>query len=87
MKARTHWILALILLLTTVAVAQHDDTEKTSTSSNPSIADYGKVVRLPNAVQQPREGSRIVVDVTKGGEADKLNPAIEKVCRFVNIYA
>jgi intracellular sulfur oxidation DsrE/DsrF family protein len=27
------------------------------------------------------------VDVTAGGAADKINPAIEKVTRFVNIYA
>ena len=53
---------------------------------NPAIAEYGKVVKLPNATHQPRNGSKIVVDVTKGGEPDKLNPAIEKVARFVNIY-
>ncbi len=54
--------------------------------SNPAIANYGKIVQLPDAVQQPRNGSKLVVDLTKGGEADKLNPAIEKVARFVNIY-
>ena len=75
-----------LILLANVAVAQQQDREK-PTYSNPAIAKYGKVVRLPNAVQQPREGSRIVVDVTKGGETDKLNPALEKVSRFVNIYA
>ncbi|WP_339612889.1 DsrE family protein [uncultured Rubinisphaera sp.] len=54
--------------------------------SYPAIAEYGKVVQLPNAAQQPRDGSKILVDVTKGGTPDKLNPAIEKVARFVNIY-
>ena len=29
---------------------------------------------------------KIVVDITKGGDPTKLNPAIEKVARFVNIY-
>ena len=53
---------------------------------NPAIANYGKVVRLPNATQQPRDGSKLVVDVTGGGDSNKLNPAIEKVARFVNIY-
>jgi intracellular sulfur oxidation DsrE/DsrF family protein len=52
----------------------------------PVIKDYGKVVKLPNAAQQPRSDSRIVVDVTKGGEPDELNPGIEKIARFVNIY-
>ena len=54
---------------------------------NPTIAPYGKVVRLPDAAQQPREGSKIVVDVTRGGDPRELNAAIEKVARFVNIYA
>jgi hypothetical protein len=54
---------------------------------NPAIRDYGKVVKLPRAVHQPRDGSKIVVDITKGGDREKLNSAVEKVCRFVNIYA
>ncbi len=53
----------------------------------PQVKDYGKVVRLPNAVDQPRDGSKICVDITAGGPAEKVNPAIEKVARFVNIYA
>lgn len=53
---------------------------------HPAIKDYGKVVQLPNAAQQPREQSKVCVDLTKGGAADKLNPSIEKVARFVNIY-
>ncbi|QDU82578.1 DsrE/DsrF-like family protein [Polystyrenella longa] len=54
--------------------------------SEPVIANYGKVVKLPDALHQPRDGGKIVVDVTKGGKPDELNPAIEKVARFVNIY-
>lgn len=53
---------------------------------HPAIKDYGAVVPLPQAKQQPRDGSRIVVDITQGSEPDVLNSAIEKVARFVNIY-
>lgn len=53
----------------------------------PRIKDHGKVVRLPNAVDQPRDGSKICVDITAGGPVEKVNPAIGKVARFVNIYA
>ena len=53
----------------------------------PRIREHGKVVRLPNAIEQPRTGSRICVDVTAGGPFEEVNPAIEKVARFVNIYA
>lgn len=54
---------------------------------NPVIKEYGKVIALPNAQQQPRAGSKFVVDITKGSEVDQLNPAIEKIARYVNIYA
>jgi len=54
--------------------------------TRPAIAEYGKIVQLSTAAQQPRDGSRIVVDVTKGGKPDALNAAVEKVARFVNIY-
>ncbi len=76
--------------LPSVAHSKPDSRTKASASQaeyiNPAIREYGKVVKLPNARHQPRDGSKIVVDVTKGGKSDKLNPAIEKVARFVNIY-
>lgn len=52
----------------------------------PTIEGYGKVVRLSDAAQQPRSGSKIVVDLTAGGDPRQLNPAIEKLARYVNIY-
>ena len=55
--------------------------------SNPVIRNYGKVVQLPNAAQQPRDGARLCVDLTSGGAPDELNSAIEKVARFVNLYS
>jgi uncharacterized protein len=55
-------------------------------SDHPVITSYGKIIPLPEAVQQPRDGSRLVVDLTRGGEPDKLNAAIEKLARYVNIY-
>ncbi|MEQ8787908.1 MAG: DsrE family protein [Pirellulaceae bacterium] len=53
----------------------------------PSIDGHGKVVKLPRAAEQPRNGSKICVDVLAGGAAGDVNPALEKVARFVNIYA
>lgn len=64
---------------------QTSQTEKVK-YLNPVIKQYGKVVPLPAAAQQPRDGSKICVDLTKGGEANKLNPGIEKVARYLNIY-
>ena len=53
----------------------------------PKIQGMGKVAHLPDATQQPRSGSKVVVDLIKGGDPEKLNPGIEKVTRFVNIFA
>ena len=53
----------------------------------PVIKDHGAVVQLPDAAQQPRSGTKVVIDLTRGGDPDKLNPAIEKVAKYVNLYA
>ncbi len=53
----------------------------------PVIAGHGSVVRLPDAIHQPRSGTRLIVDLTKGGPDDQLNAGLEKVARYVNIYA
>ncbi len=55
--------------------------------TNPKVKEYGRVVQLEDAVEQPRAGSKICVDVTSGGSPDEINSAIQKVARFVNIYA
>ena len=55
--------------------------------SHPVIASYGGVVKLPDAAHQPRSGTKLLVDLTKGGDADKVNAGLEKVARYLNIYA
>lgn len=54
---------------------------------NPIIPKNGSVVRLPNAAHQPREGTKVLIDVTRGSEPAELNAAIEKVAKYLNIYA
>ena len=58
----------------------------TALQENPAIAPYGPIAHLPDAVQQPRPGSKLLVDLTGGGDPDKLLKSIEKVARYVNIY-
>ena len=53
----------------------------------PIIANRGGVVQLPDAAQQPRQGTKLLVDLTSGGAADKLNSGLEKVAKYVNLYA
>jgi len=61
--------------------AKFDDPE------TPIIQGIGEVVRLDDAAQQPRPGTKIVVDLTRGGEADRVNAGLEKVAKYLNIYA
>jgi uncharacterized protein len=51
------------------------------------IEGFGQVTPFPDAPEQPRDGSKFVVDLTAGGPADQLNPGLDKVARFVNIYS
>lgn len=55
--------------------------------THPLIDDHGAVFQLPAAAQQPRVGSKLLVDLTQGGDPSKVNPGLDKVARFVNIYA
>lgn len=67
-------------------MAQDDGKTSKENVRSPRIADYGKVNFLPHATHQPQPDTRIVVDVTKGGDPEKLFSSIEKLARFVNIY-
>lgn len=60
---------------------------KTHDLAYPVIANHGGVVQLPNAAQQPRAGTKLLVDLTSGGDPRELNRGLEKVAKYVNIYA
>lgn len=64
-----------------------NEVHKVGEFHNPQIKDYGAVVTLPKATHQPKNGSRILVDVTRAGDMTKLLGSVEKLARFVNIYA
>jgi len=65
----------------------NDKADEFHAITYPTIANHGGVVRLPNAAQQPRAWTKLIVDLTSGGDADKLNPGLTKVAKYVNIYA
>ena len=54
---------------------------------HPVILKHGAVIPLTNASQLPRGGTKLLVDVTRGAEPGELNSALEKIARYVNIYA
>ena len=64
-----------------------DLTAKPASPSNPVIPKVGSVVQLPNAAHQPRAGTKVLIDITRGSEPAEVNAAIEKVAKYLNIYA
>lgn len=69
------------------AADKADKTDKSHEVYYPTIANHGGVVRLPNAAQQPRAWSKLLVDLTSGSDAEKLNAGLEKVAKYLNLYA
>lgn len=67
--------------------ANHDQAETSQQLAYPAIKNHGGVVQLATAAQQPRIGSKLLVDLTSGADADHLNGGLEKVAKFVNLYA
>lgn len=56
---------------------------------HPAVPEYGKVMPYPNASMQPGKevDYKVVYNVTERGEPDKVNPALDKLARAVNIFA
>ncbi len=53
----------------------------------PRIKGYGGVVALPRAAQQPRKGTKVVLDITAGSKPDEVNKGLERAARLLNVYA
>ena len=76
-----------ILLVHVLAAAAIAAAQEAPQPAYPLIKGHGGIVQLPDAVQQPREGSKVVLDVTRGSRADGLLVALDRVARYVNLYA
>lgn len=60
--------------------------EPIGAAATPVIEGYGAVVQLAGAAHQPRNGAKICVDMTRGGDPAELNPGIQQLAKYVNIY-
>jgi intracellular sulfur oxidation DsrE/DsrF family protein/SAM-dependent methyltransferase len=52
----------------------------------PIVAGYGGVALRPHAVDPPRAGAKVVLDVTAGGRPDAVNKGLERAARLLNLY-
>ena len=82
--ARTSVVFCGMALMIAGAIAHAADPEWTY----PTIQGFGKVVALPDATMQPSKEAdyKVFFNMTGGGDADKVNPSLDRVARAVNIF-
>lgn len=79
--------ISLLLLSVLAAMPAAGLAQDRPDLGHPLIQEHGGIVRLPDAVQQPRAGSKVVLDVTRGGRGNGVLVALDRVARYVNLYA
>lgn len=52
----------------------------------PIIPNRGGVLPRPNAVEQPRAGAKVVLDVTAEAKPTDINKGLDRAARLVNLY-
>lgn len=52
----------------------------------PVIAGFGGVLPLPTAIEKPRPGAKVVMDVTAEAKPDGVNRGLERTARLLNLY-
>lgn len=52
----------------------------------PVVQGYGAILPRPQAVEQPRPGAKVVLDITLKHEPGELNKGIERAARLLNLY-
>jgi ubiquinone/menaquinone biosynthesis C-methylase UbiE/intracellular sulfur oxidation DsrE/DsrF family protein len=52
----------------------------------PLVKQFGGIRVRPGAVDPPRAGAKVVLDVTQGGKPTELNKGLERAARLLNIY-
>ncbi len=75
-----------LFLLTGWSALTVVSTNEDSKLIYPIIPNAGGVVALPNGVDQPRVGAKVVLDVTVDTPPQELNKGIKKAALLLNLY-
>ena len=78
----------LTLILTgLVSVAAHGAIVEPAALLYPQVARYGGIVHTPKAAEPPRQGAKLMFDITADGKPDEVNKGLESVARYLNLNA
>jgi intracellular sulfur oxidation DsrE/DsrF family protein len=89
---RTGLSIAAFLVILTATLVRSRETTPTATTpkpeqSYPLIPAHGGIVPTPGAAEPPRQGTKIIFDITASGKPDKVNPGFERIARYLNLSA
>jgi len=76
----------VVLVLVSLVVASWARAQE-PTFAFPLIQGYGGVAALPQAAEQPRQGAKVVFDITAESKPDEVNRGLESVARYLNLNA
>ncbi|MCZ2342526.1 MAG: DsrE family protein [Bacteroidales bacterium] len=84
--------IAAVLVILSASLVRSRDTAPTPTppkteQSFPLVPAHGGIVPTPGAAEPPRQGTKVIFDITAGGKLDKVNPGFERVARYLNLSA
>ncbi len=78
--------IALALFLVFPSSGPQPNDKKQPKFIYPVIKGYGGVVPVSRAAQQPRRGTKFVIDITTGKFQKDANRGLDKTARYVNLY-
>lgn len=52
----------------------------------PIIPNVGGAMPLPQAAEQPRQGAKVVFEITAGAKPDEVNKGVVRMARMLNVY-
>lgn len=83
---------AVVLVILTATIVRSRDTASPviapkAEQSFPLVKAHGGIVPTPGAAEPPRQGTKVIFDITAGGKLDKINPGFERIARYLNLSA
>ncbi len=83
---RSNCLFAAALAIASTSLAQEKPAAPAAKMEFPLIQKYGGIVPRAAAVEQPRAGAKVIVDVTADAKPADVNKALDRVARLLNLY-